>query len=246
MAKITENCIKLVKEFEGCYLKAYKDEVGVWTIGYGITNSDKSITGTTIKQGLVITKAQADTWLRKSLEKKYLPLVTRYNSKYDWNQNQIDALVSFCYNIGSIGGLTASGTRSNAEIAKKMLGYNKAGGKVYKGLTRRRKAEHDLFVKAVASKKKSNQTSTSKKKTEGSKYMFSVSTVKKGSTGKDVELMQRLLKSRGYKGKDGKTLEIDKSCGENTLYALEAFQKKNKLTADKICGKSTWKKLLLR
>ena len=141
MAKITENCIKLVKEFEGCYLKAYKDEVGVWTIGYGITNSDKSITGTTIKQGLVITKAQADTWLRKSLEKKYLPLVTRYNSKYDWNQNQIDALVSFCYNIGSIGGLTASGTRSNAEIAKKMLEYNKAGGKVYKGLTRRRRTE---------------------------------------------------------------------------------------------------------
>ena len=102
MAKITENCIKLVKEFEGCYLKAYKDEVGVWTIGYGITNSDKSITGTTIKQGLVITKAQADTWLRKSLEKKYLPLVTRYNSKYDWNQNQIDALVSFCYNLSLI------------------------------------------------------------------------------------------------------------------------------------------------
>ena len=89
MAKITENCIKLVKEFEGCYLKAYKDEVGVWTIGYGITNSDKSITGTTIKQGLVITKKQADAWLRKSLEKKYLPLVTKYNSKYNWNQNQI-------------------------------------------------------------------------------------------------------------------------------------------------------------
>ena len=76
--------------------------------------------------------------------------------------------------------------------------------------------------------------------------MFSVSTVKKGSVGNDVELMQRLLRSRGYKGKDGKTLEIDKRCGENTLHALEAFQKKNKLTADKICGKSTWKKLLLR
>ena len=127
-----------------------------------------------------------------------------------------------------------------------MLEYNKAGGKVYRGLTRRRKAEHDLFVKAVAGKKKNNQTSRSKKKTEGSKYMFNVSTVKKGSVGNDVELMQRLLRSRGYKGKDGETLEIDKSCGENTLHALEAFQKKNKLTADKICGKSTWKKLLLR
>ena len=63
MAKITKNCLDLVKEFEGCYLRAYKDEVGVWTIGYGITNSDKSITKTTIKSGLTISKATAESWL---------------------------------------------------------------------------------------------------------------------------------------------------------------------------------------
>ena len=53
MAKITKNCLDLVKEFEGCYLKAYRDEVGVWTIGYGVTNSDKVITKTTIKAGVI-------------------------------------------------------------------------------------------------------------------------------------------------------------------------------------------------
>ena len=99
MAKITKNCLDLVKEFEGCYLRAYKDEVGVWTIGYGITNSDKSITKTTIKSGLTISKATAESWLEKSLTQKYLPLVMKYNDKYKWNQNEIDALVSFCYNI---------------------------------------------------------------------------------------------------------------------------------------------------
>lgn len=149
MAKISNNCIKLVKEFEGCQLKAYKDEVGVWTIGYGITNSDKSITGKTIKSGMRISQATAEKWLKDSLTKKYLPLVMKYNNKYKWNQNEIDALVSFCYNIGSINQLTANGTRSRKEIASAMLKYNKAGGRVYRGLTRRRNAEHKLFLTAV-------------------------------------------------------------------------------------------------
>lgn len=149
MATVSNNCIKLVKEFEGCQLKAYKDEVGVWTIGYGITNSDKAITKTTIKSGLKISQATAEKWLKDSLIKKYLPLVMKYNNTYKWNQNEIDALVSFCYNIGSIKQLTADGTRSRKEIAAAMLKYNKAGGKVYRGLTRRRTAEQKLFLTPI-------------------------------------------------------------------------------------------------
>lgn len=157
MAAVSKKCIKLVKEFEGLYLKAYRDEVGVWTIGYGITNADKAITKVTVKAGLKITEKTADNWLEKALNKKYLPKVMKYNNKYKWNQNEIDALVSFAYNIGSIDALTANGTRSRATIAAKMLKYNKAGGKVLNGLTRRRKAERKLFLTA---KKK-----TAKKKT---------------------------------------------------------------------------------
>ena len=146
MAKISKTGIDLIKEFEGCRLTAYRDEVGVWTIGYGITNADKSITGTTIKQGLKISQSTAEKWLEESLNKKYLPLVMKYDTRYEWNQNEIDALVSFAYNIGSIDQLTANGSRSRETIAKKMLEYNKAGGRVYRGLTRRREAEQKLFL----------------------------------------------------------------------------------------------------
>lgn len=156
MKKISKNCLDLVKKFEGCPLTAYRDEVGVWTIGYGITNSDKSITRTTIKRGLKISKETAEKWLEESLNKKYLPRVLKYDEQYNWNQNELDALVSFAYNIGSITQLTAKGTRSKKTIAAKLLEYNKAGGKVYRGLTRRRKAEQKLFITPV--KKKSNKT----------------------------------------------------------------------------------------
>lgn len=146
MAKISKIGIDLIKEFEGCHLTAYRDEVGVLTIGYGITNADKSITGTTIKSGLKISQSTAEKWLEESLNKKYLPLVMKYDTRYGWNQNEIDALTSFAYNIGSIDQLTANGSRSRSVIAGKMLEYNKAGGKVYRGLTRRREAERKLFL----------------------------------------------------------------------------------------------------
>jgi len=67
-------------------------------------------------------------------------------SAYNWNQNEYDALVSFAYNIGSIDGLTAKGARTRSEIAAKILEYNKAGGKVLAGLTRRRQEERALSI----------------------------------------------------------------------------------------------------
>lgn len=152
MTKISKKGIDLIKKFEGCHLTAYRDEVGVWTIGYGVTNADRSITKTTIKKGLRITQATAEEWLEKALNKKYLPIVMKYDTRYGWNQNELDALVSFAYNIGSIDQLTAKGSRSKATIADKMLEYNKAGGKVYRGLTRRREAERKLFLKPMEEK----------------------------------------------------------------------------------------------
>ena len=147
--KISEKGLALIKEFEGCQLTAYQDEVGVWTIGYGITNADKSITGTTIKKGLKITKEKAEEWLEECLNKLYAPKIMKYDVRYNWNQNEFDALVSFAFNIGSIDQLTANGSRSKSVISNKLLEYNKAGGKVYAGLTRRRKAERDLFLTPV-------------------------------------------------------------------------------------------------
>ena len=121
--KISDNGLNLIKRFEGCRLTAYQDAVGVWTIGYGTTNADKAITGTTICQGLKISQATADNWLRQSVDKKYGPKVDKY-SAYNWTQPEFDALVSFAYNIGSIDGLTAKGTRTRSEIAAKLSFWN--------------------------------------------------------------------------------------------------------------------------
>ena len=144
---ISQNGINLIKEFEGCRLTAYKDSVGVLTIGWGTTNADYSITKTHIVHGLTISQSTADKWLEDSLNNKYVPKVMKYDAIYHWNQNQLDGLTSFAYNIGSIDQLVNYGKRSILEIGNKMLAYNKAGGKILAGLTRRREAEKALFEK---------------------------------------------------------------------------------------------------
>jgi len=141
--------IQLIKSFEGCRLRAYRDANNVWTIGWGTTNADKAVTGKTIKEGLKITQPTAEKWLIESIKQRYEPKVEKYEDIYHWNQNQFDALVSFAYNIGSIDQLTNEGKRDKTTIARKILEYNKSGGKVLKGLVRRRKAEHDLFCEPM-------------------------------------------------------------------------------------------------
>lgn len=112
----------------------------------------------------------------------------KYDKQYNWNQNELDALVSFCYNIGSIKQLTADGTRSKAVVASKILQYNKAGGKVYRGLTRRRKAERELFLTPVKEvKKKSNKKSNTQIAKE----------VKAGKWGNGATRKKK-LKAAGY------------------------------------------------
>jgi GH24 family phage-related lysozyme (muramidase) len=135
----------LIKKFEGCSLKAYQDAVGVWTIGYGVTSADKSVTGHKITKGMTISQSTADQWLEECIRQIYEPKVNKY-SKYNFSQSEYDALVSFCFNVGSIDQLTAHGTRSKVEIGQKMLLYVKAGGKVLEGLKRRRQAEYKLYT----------------------------------------------------------------------------------------------------
>lgn len=193
MKKISNKCLDLVKEFEGCRLTAYRDEVGVWTIGYGITNSDFKITKKIIRKGMKISKATAEKWLEESLNKKYLPLVLEYDKQYNWNQNELDALVSFCYNIGSIKQLTADGTRSKAVVASKILRYNKAGGKVYRGLTRRRKAERELFLTKVASKKKKSNETIAKEVLAGKWGNGATRKKKLKAAGYDYNAIQKIV-----------------------------------------------------
>lgn len=79
-----------------------------------------------------------------------------------------------------------------------------------------------------------------------SDYMFNPEIVQKGSTGTSVLLLQEILRARGFKGKDGKELELDRSFGDNVQYALKAYQKSRNgsLEVDGIAGTNTWKDLI--
>lgn len=103
-------------------------------------------------------------------------------------------------------------------------------------------------VPKYASSQTTDTKTENKSNTEtgGTGYMFEVKMVQSGSTGNDVKLLQRLLKSNGCEGKDGKNLTIDGSCGANTVYAIKEYQKKKKLEVDGCAGNATWKSILLR
>ena len=147
---INKATIDLVKEFEGCKLTAYRDAVGVWTIGYGTTA--RAGLGIIPTGGMTITQAEADQLLADGLNKfadQIRPMITA-----DLNDNQFGACVSLAYNIGVHAFSTSSALKHiNAgdydKAANSILLFNKAGGKVLKGLVRRREAERKLFLTPV-------------------------------------------------------------------------------------------------
>lgn len=138
--QISQAGIDLIKRFEGCRLSAYLDPIDVPTIGYGHTEG--------VKMGDTITQEQADKLLAQDVAVR----VRAVNSILikPVTQGQFDALVSFAYNVG-VGNLLKSTmmkmiNRGEAEDAgSQLLLWDKAGGRVYPGLTRRRKAELALY-----------------------------------------------------------------------------------------------------
>lgn len=142
----SEKGIALIKEFEGCSLTAYQDSVGVWTIGYGLT---QPVNGKPIRAGMTIKQETAERLLKTGLV-SYECDVSRL-VKVGLTQGQFDALVSFTYNLGARSLSTSTLLRKlnagdYAGAADEFLRWNKASGKVLNGLTRRREAERALFL----------------------------------------------------------------------------------------------------
>jgi len=136
----------LIKSFESCRLKAYRDSIGVWTIGWGSTWYED---GTRVQQGDQITQERADALFRLVLAEFEIGVERLLKVKL--TQHQFDALVSFAYNVG-LGNLQRStllrkvnANPKDPAIAAEFAKWNRAGGKVLNGLTRRRKAEADLY-----------------------------------------------------------------------------------------------------
>ena len=146
--KISNLGLELIKEFEGLSLKPYLDVVNIPTIGWGNTYypDGKKVT---LKDN-PIDEAKANELLEYIANKDFGSFVSKV-VKVPLNQNQFDALVSFAYNIGN-------GNLQNSTLLKKLnsgdyqgasnefLRWNKSGGKVLNGLTKRREKERALFL----------------------------------------------------------------------------------------------------
>ena len=149
--KVNQATIDLVKRWEGLRLEAYRDPVGIWTIGYG--HSTKAGYGPVPGPGMTMTQAEAEQLLGEGLDRfarQVAPLLTR-----EPTANQFGAMVSLAYNIG-VGAFSRSTClkRFNAGdiegAAEALTWFNKAGGKVLRGLVNRREEERTLFLSEPA------------------------------------------------------------------------------------------------
>lgn len=142
--KVSQDCIQLVKYFEGFEDTAYLCPANVWTIGYGRTRN--------VKEGDKITEVQAERDLLEELEEFKHQVLD--SVKVELKQNELDALTSWTYNLG-VGNLKSStllkklNAGNKDEVPAEIVRWNKANGKVLAGLTKRREAEAELWAKEV-------------------------------------------------------------------------------------------------
>lgn len=139
--RISQAGVDLIKQFEGLRLTAYRDAVGIWTIGYGST-------GAHVRPGLSISSSEAEALLRKDLSRFEACVAKACPNATD---NQFAAMVSLAFNIGcdafvgsSICKAHQAGDYRRAQASFAL--WNKADGKVLAGLVKRRAAEAELYA----------------------------------------------------------------------------------------------------
>lgn len=138
--EINQDGLNLILSFEKCKLVVYKDQAGYRTVGVGHR--------TTLPVGATITSAEAQNLLKGDLER--FERCVNNGVKVDVTSNQFSALVAFSYNVGDGAFLGSrllkilnSGDTDGA--AEQFARWDRAGGKVSLGLSRRRAAELRLF-----------------------------------------------------------------------------------------------------
>ena len=138
--------LALIKASEGFRGNAYKDAVGIWTVGYGHT----SMAGPpAVTPKLRVTETEATKLLASDIAK--FAAGVGQHIRVPLNANQFSALVSFAYNVGVMAFansnvLAAVNARDFASVPRRLAMWCKAGGRVLNGLVRRRAAEGALFM----------------------------------------------------------------------------------------------------
>jgi GH24 family phage-related lysozyme (muramidase) len=143
-------CLPLVKEFEGCRLVAYLCPAGVWTIGWGHT-------GPGVRQGVTWTQQQADAALAADLREAHAGMLQALPMAAGYSGARQAALTSWVFNVGAgaaadstLRRRLAAGEDPAAVVRDELPRWNKGGGGVLLGLTRRRSAEVALFCGGAA------------------------------------------------------------------------------------------------
>jgi lysozyme len=149
ITQLDEAGIRLIAQFEGCVLHPYLDQVGIPTIGTGMTyypGTGKKVT----MSDPPISQAQADSMFLQLV--KPFELAVSSTTRPDLTQNQYNALVSLTYNIGT-GGFKGSTVHrlvnsnvSGPELKAAFLMWSKAGGKPLEDLVERRTKEYEVYM----------------------------------------------------------------------------------------------------
>lgn len=145
--KVSQSCLDMIKHHEGVRLKPYQDPIGLWTVGVGHLIGD----GKTLPDdwNRTFTMEEVDELLAKDLA-RFERGVERL-CPVGLDGGRFDALVSFAFNVG-LGNLQRSSLRMKHnrsefdQAADEFLKWNKAGGKVWAGLTKRRRDERALYL----------------------------------------------------------------------------------------------------
>lgn len=145
MRRISKEGLDLLKKGEGLRLHSYQDIGGMWTIGYGHTNSAGQYD---VSPDMEISEEDANRFLLTDLS-MYEECVDQY-VKVPLTDNQFSALVSFCYNVGTRNFIKSTLLKRLNKgqydaVPNELKRWNKVKGKASKGLSNRRKMEIDLW-----------------------------------------------------------------------------------------------------
>lgn len=219
--------VTALEQEEGVVLRAYRDVVGVWTIGAGLTAASGVVTP---KAGMVISREEATDLLRKALRERYEPSVEMAMTRTDKApverplQHEFDAGVSFHWNCGTIR--KASWVKlwkakaSHQAIRASLMQWNKGGGKVLPGLTARRGREAAMLLEGVYPRIAFEAEAHSGIARWGASM-----------TGEQIGAVRDALRALGYDpGKTVNAVEIS---------AARKFQSDHGLTVDGIIGRAT-------